>query len=368
MNRLAKGAGVALAYVIGAATQGIGTPGACLAWLTDYLHSQHGLQVSFFRSGAQSVIGMGRCLIQLHDAELFLANHWPAPRILALYASVGMVMAALVIWALSHPAMRRRLAGAWRDDVLLSMSVCLMAAWSVFAFAWEPAAYYWSVSLIPFLIVAAWLVQQLPKRGRASAAAVLVSFTAWNLWANHRFDQRAAVRAPEPLLRTVEARLGPRDLLVVPARDWLEDVDYDVLLTAWDFSKKIQAIALIDDVILVSDPPASWPRALVARMDAAWAAGGAVYVSDLLFRESTFRELGSFDAYAVYRNEAFEQASGSRLYGDLMRVLGRFPRRPAPLSLNSDHLWEIKKGSRKSFGAPALGGGSAIRLRTPVAS
>src|SRR5258708_40154561 len=143
-------------------------------------------------------MGLGRSVIQLHGLELYLTTHWTEERILALYLATGVSLGAVLLWGAARPRVRRRLVETWRTEILWPTCAGLVLAWCVFAFCWEPVGYYWSGVLIPLLLLAAWVHESVSPPAKRASVVVLMSLSIWNLWANHRADQAAAARAPEP--------------------------------------------------------------------------------------------------------------------------------------------------------------------------
>src|SRR5262249_26117613 len=93
LRSVAFGAGIAAAVLLAYVTMGAGlgfrSPAALWSWMTAYLETQHGLQVRFPESLAQTVMGLVRTGVQVERLESALARHLPSSAILYLYLAVG---------------------------------------------------------------------------------------------------------------------------------------------------------------------------------------------------------------------------------------------------------------------------------------
>jgi hypothetical protein len=258
------------------------------------------------------------------------------------YAGLLVVGCAAVAALLSHPRVRERLVRLVRSNTAFSAALMLVLAWSVFVFLWEPTGYYWSVNLFPLAFLASWWVRGVGKRTAGLLAGVLLAVSCWNVYGNHRQDQVNSVSYPPPMLDQIRAQLGPEDVFIVAGRDWYANLDYSLLLECLDDWPRDPALALLDEYIMVrSGEP--WQQKLDHDIQAAFAAGGRVYVADHVFWPDSYRDLQqATDPFAEYVHTEYAGLDGDRLLREINSFFGRYQRRPSGFEIGTQKFWELK--------------------------
>jgi hypothetical protein len=332
---------VAAAYALMAWVAGI-KPAGFLSWTLMYLQDQHGIQVHWPQSAIKSVIGVVGTVLETSWVRNRVNLEENGKAIWRLYGGLLLAGCAVVVALAFRRSVRERLIRLWRSNASFAPVVMLALAWSVFVFLWEPTGYYWSVNLCPLAFLAAAWLRESRKRAGWWAAALLVVVSGWNLYANHREDQALSISYPPPLLEQIRAQLGPDDVFIVAGRDWYANIDYDLLLACLDDWPSDPAKALFEEYVM-SGPREPWQQKLDRDIQAAFAAGGRVYVADHVFWPATYQDLEqTADPFAEYARAEFAGVNGGRLSKEIKSFFGRYKLRASGFKIGADRFWELK--------------------------
>src|SRR5438093_1325597 len=337
-------AAVLLAYVTMGAALGFRSPTALWGWMTTYLETQHGLQVRFPESLAQTVMGLVRTGVQVERLEWTLARHLPSTAILYLYIAFGGVSALVAALFASQPLMRARLRALWPDEPLFVVSVLSVLVWGAFCVAWEPITYYWVVALFPGLVALGLLLRGRPLAIRVFLAAS-VALAAWNVRFNHDWDRIYARNFPEPLADAIEAHLGSRDLMVVPGnRHWFGNMDYDLLFRLLEHRGETRNVAILNDLVMNKAAERPWAEALRGRIERSLDAGARVFVATHVLNPAQYADLTDAGSpFAAYAKEQYAGLDGPTLHRQVEQVFAHYGLVPSDLRVGLDPYLELRR-------------------------
>jgi hypothetical protein len=334
--------GVAAAYVLMARVAGV-KPSGFLNWSLLYLQTQHGIHVQWPQSAIKSVIGVVGTLLESSWIRNRFSPQENPEAIWRLYG--GLLVAGCIVAAAlaSRRGVRERLMRLLRSNTSFTSVLMLVLAWGVFVFLWEPTGHFWSVILFPLTFLASWWLRGIRKRTALLLTGGLVMVSGWNLFANHRLDQAYSVNFPPPMLEQIRAQLGPNDVFIVAGRDWYANIDYDLLLACLDDWPNDPAIALLDEYVMTSSGE-PWQQRLDREIQAAFAAGGRVFVADHIFWPQSYRDLEqTADPFSEYARAEFAGVNGEKLRGEVKSFFGRYKLCPSRFKIGADRFWELKR-------------------------
>jgi hypothetical protein len=129
----------------------------------------------------------------------------------------------------------------------------------------------------------------------------------------------------------------------VAGRDWYANIDYDLLLACLDDWPNDPAIALLDEYVMTSSGE-PWQQRLDREIQAAFAAGGRVFVADHIFWPQSYRDLEqTADPFSEYARAEFAGVNGEKLRGEVKSFFGRYKLCPSRFKIGADRFWELKR-------------------------
>ena len=334
--------GVAAVYGVMARAAGI-EPAGFINWTLEYLQDQHGIQVHWPQTAIKCVMGIVGTVV---ESSWITYRLNPAANSMAIWGFYGGILAAggvVAVVLLSRRRVRERMAYQLRSSASFTSVLMLVLAWSMFVFLWEPTGHFWSVILFPLAFLASPWVRESRKRTTSLLAAALMFISGWNIYANHRQDQAYRVNFPPPLLEQIRAQLGPSDFFIVAGRDWYADRDYSLLLECLDDWPRNPAIALLDDYVMKRSRE-QWQDKLDHDIEAAFAAGGRVYVADHVFWDSSYRDLEqTANPFSPYAHMEYAGLGGEKFSNEITNFFRRFKLCPSSFKIGTDPFGELKK-------------------------
>jgi hypothetical protein len=313
-----------------------------LRWTTGYLRNQHPIQVEMPDYLAKSMIGISRALLETDALEGVLAR-FSYGQVLWLYGAAGVLAAAALGFACRRLPVRALL----RSNPLFAVSLASLLCWSAFVFAWEPLGYYWSLALfLGFACAAAARRDARPWGLRMKIAlAATVALSAWNVYASNARDRAGGINAPESLVPSIEAQLGPRDVFVVLRQDWSGGMDYDLFFEMLTRRPRNPAIFLIEDFVLGRDPE-PWPDRLSRRIESVWAAGGRLFAAEALFDDATYADLArARNPFSTFVEESYRGIDGPALQRDIQTLFDGYIMVPSVFHIGSNSFVEVRRSN-----------------------
>jgi hypothetical protein len=145
------------------------------------------------------------------------------------------------------------------------------------------------------------------------------------------------------MLEQIRAQLGPKDVFIVAGREWYADIDYDLLLACLDDWPSHPAMALLDEYVMTGSRE-QWQQKLDHDIQAAFAAGGRVFVADHVFWPESYQDLeGTADPFSEYARVEFADVNGERLRGEIKSFFGRYKLCESGFKIGADRFWELKR-------------------------
>ena len=331
---------VAAVYAFVAHRAGI-APSGFVKWTLEYLQDQHSIQLYWPQTAIKCVMGMAGTLVESSWISYQL-NPWEhSAAIWRLYG--GILFASFVAAAalLLRRTVRARLARLFRSDASFAMASLQVLAWTAFVVLWEPTGHFWSVNLFPLAFLSMGWIRVSGNRTAAIVAGLLLTISAWNVYANHRQDQAYSVSYPPPLLEQIRAELGPNDVFIVAGRDWYANRDYSLLLECLDEWPRNPAVPLLDDYIM-KNPRGEWQPKLDQELTATFAAGGRVYVAEHVLWDDSYRDLEQTgDPFSTYAHMEYAGLGGTNLSDEIKSFFGRYAMKPSRFQVGNDPFFEI---------------------------
>jgi hypothetical protein len=261
------------------------------------------------------------------------------------WAYGALLVAACAAWVamLAQRRLRDRFIGLIRSNRPFTSALMLLLAWGAFVFIWEPTGYYWSVNLFPLAFMASGWVRESGKKTAILLGGVLVAISGWNVYANHRQDQAYSVNFPPPLLRQIQAQLGPHDVFIVAGRDWYANRDYSLLLACLDNWPRDPALPLLDDYVLQGSRE-QWQQKLGHDIQDAFANGGRVYVADHVFWPDSYIDIEqTADPFSEYAHLEYAGLHGKILADEIRTFFSHYKLRESSFKVGTDPFWEVKR-------------------------
>lgn len=337
---LGVGAVVGLGYAMAAWLQGIRSPLPMLHWAQGYVTGIHGVFQERFGNVIKGGFGMLGALVQTDRLAIWLNERNTANQLFFQLAAAEALLMALAI-AVGCSRQGRAWLRCWLSQPLGRACLALLAAWSLFCIAWEPTnSKFWSVNLFPCSVLVMLVARALSRRVRCVGFLIAVAVLGWNLYENHAADQHNATRFPDPQLSQIHQQVQPRDRLVFMQRQWVDQVDYDLLTECLAWENFTNVTTLVERYLAAPTP--NWETAARQEFDGVLRAGGKIFVSDLVFNLQTYQSLANDGLLAAYSIDVYRAIQGPDLYQRVQVFFAAYDRQPAELQLGADRFWLIR--------------------------
>jgi hypothetical protein len=345
---------------------GVGRRETILAWSANYVSGVHPIQ--FFQLGitkttARSVMGVSGCLLQDYRVQALLANDLRPATIYLIYDFVGLIAVVSLAAFAGRSNVRSWLFESIRSNALFAISLLSLLAWSLFAFAWEPAtAHYWTLGLFPALVCIAVALRDAGGTRLAFASCILL-LSVWNGYFNHAFDVSGCSHFSDAFVQSIEHHVRKRDVFVVLSCDqWLANVNYILLFRILQYTDPGRGIAIFNDLVFQSGGAKSWQKQLRERINSTLEAGGRVYVAAHVFDKASYKDLSQAgDPFNEQLNPRYLKLDSRSFYRDIQRVFSNYKLEKSGFSLGKDHYFSVERKAAPSRAASGVLSTSLIR-------
>jgi hypothetical protein len=306
----------------------IDSVGEFRGWLTDYMESQHGLQIHGLAL-VQTVIGIVRCVMHSDSFEAWLIHHLAFSGIAAVYTVIGCLGLIGVFMGAKH----------WKPVAtyrpLYGLCLGMIAAWSFFIVPWEPLMpHFWCLALILLLLALSMAYPLWNTAFRRRVTLLFLLLSVWNGYSDIHQDRFEEGRNPDAGLATVNAQTRPQDIFIFFARNRVQYTDYDLLAHAIDRERPDAVKILLPDHADLTD--------LFQDMDITRRRGGTVWLSSVVLEPAHYEDVGSeHDIFSPYPMKNLRGINGPEIFASVSRRLAPYKPQPSTLVIGHDHFLKI---------------------------
>ena len=152
-------------------------------------------------------------------------------------------------------------------------------------------------------------------------------------------DERNGARFPDPQLALIRQVVRGQDRLIFLQRNWINQVDYDLLIECLEREDRTNTTALVEKYFAAK--PADWEATARQEIDGVLKVGGWIYVSSLVFTPEQYNDIAETGPLAPYSIDAYQAIQGRALYQRVEALFEPYDRRPSALQLGTDRFWVI---------------------------
>jgi hypothetical protein len=296
----------------------------------------------------KAAMGLSGVLLQSVSIKDYLSSNYSSRAIYTLYASIGILGLVGILWWALRDHVRQIVARLVQINALFAVSILSMLLWIAFVVIWQPAEpHFWCAALFPALLCFGMLQRERGWPGVWILAAVFVLLSGWNLYFDLQHDQSERHNFPEPLLASIQQRVGPRGIFVILDVGVGVDVDYDLLFECLHYSPHDSGIA-IDDYLADGDQGGhSWQQRLHDKIETVLDSGGPVFVAEHVLEPGSYSDLSGRDnpfAIAIYKGAP--TISGPKLRAQVQQVLADYVLSPSDFAIDDDRYLILTRKTR----------------------
>ena len=173
----------------------------------------------------------------------------------------------------------------------------------------------------------------------------MVPLVAWNAYFNLAYDRTYSRNFPEPLIKSIDQNLGPKDIFVVLGHNnWYGGMDYDLLFQSLASVFDNPGVAILDDFVMQPSSSRSWRERLRDKIESTINSGGRVFLAEHVLDPESFADLdGSRDPFAPFVNKHYLGVDGAQLQSEVSQFFDGYELTDAPFAIGLDKYYLLTR-------------------------